>query len=166
MPDTSLAQTHPPRVTRRRSPRRDGLHRRSGEKKGAEKNAFRPSFKAVRCPPDVPPHIPDFRSCGFVTVPENRSRPGGGTVRLFVTHGAVERRSGSRSPADRRRRLGLQPYYDGIAPITERVNREVFILDARGVGHSRPSLSCPEVDSLRGSVPGVSTVTRARSPPS
>lgn len=124
----------------------------------SEPTPVRPSYEAVECPDDFLPEIPDFRTCGFVTVPEDRSNPQGRTIRLFVTH--VVPPDGEPAPdpvltlgAD----LGWQPNYAGIAPITERVNREVFILDARGVGNSRPSLSCPEVDSLRRSAPGVST---------
>jgi pimeloyl-ACP methyl ester carboxylesterase len=128
----------------------------SGER--AKKGAFRPSFKAAPCPPDVLPQIADFRSCGYVTVLEDRSKPEGPTVRLFVTR--VEPPSGHPRP-DPMLRLGhdlaWQPDYGGIAPLADRVNREVVILDERGVGHSEPSLSCPEVDTLRSSALGVST---------
>jgi pimeloyl-ACP methyl ester carboxylesterase len=130
----------------------------SGDEEGSKPTAFQPSYEAVDCPADVLPSIADFRTCGYVTVLEDRSKPQGRTIRLFVTH--VVPPDGDPAPdplltlgAD----LGWQPYYDGIAPITQRVHREVFILDARGVGHSGPSLSCPEVDALRRSAPGVST---------
>jgi pimeloyl-ACP methyl ester carboxylesterase len=130
----------------------------SGDRDRPEPTAFQPTYETVDCPDDVLPSIPDFRTCGFVTVPENRSKPAGRTIRLFVVR--VEPPSGDPAPdpvlslgSD----LGWRPYYTGIAPLTQRVHREVIILDARGVGHSDPSLSCPEVDRLRLSAPGVST---------
>jgi pimeloyl-ACP methyl ester carboxylesterase len=130
----------------------------SGDNERSEPTAFQPTYKATDCPADVLPSIADFRTCGYVTVPEDRSKPQGRTIRLFLTHVVPPDGDPASDPlltlgAD----LGWQPYYDGIAPLTQRVHREVFILDARGVGHSRPSLSCPEVDALRRSAPGVST---------
>ncbi len=40
------------------------------------------------------------------------------------------------------------PYYAGIAPAADKLGREIILLDQRGVGHSQPSLACPEVDAL------------------
>lgn len=118
---------------------------------------FRPTFTMVPCPHDVLPEIPQLRSCGYVTVLQDRTRPNGRTVRLFLTR--VRPASGDAGP-DPMLRLGhdlaWQPNYEGIAPLANRVDREVIILDLRGVGHSEPSLACPEVKSLRSSSPGVS----------
>jgi pimeloyl-ACP methyl ester carboxylesterase len=44
--------------------------------------------------------------------------------------------------------LGVVPDYAGITPQSQRIDREVIIMDPRGVGHSRPSLACPEVERL------------------
>src|SRR6266508_1423837 len=133
----------------------------TGGSEGAEQpraDAFRPSYHAISCPDDVLASIADFRTCGYVTVPEDRRKPEGRTISLFVTH--VKTPSADPSPDlmftlgyD----LGWQPAYDSIAKLAEYVHRDVFILDPRGVGHSQPSLSCPEVQALRTSSPDVST---------
>src|SRR5512132_3470726 len=120
--------------------------------------AFRPSYGAVECPDDVLMSMADFRSCGYVTVLEDRSKPEGKTIRLFVTHVEPPSADASTDPMftlgyD----LGWQPNYEALAVMADRVHRDVFILDPRGVGHSQPSLSCPEVQSLRTSSPEVST---------
>jgi pimeloyl-ACP methyl ester carboxylesterase len=130
----------------------------SGNNDRSERAGFQPTYESVDCPEDVLPTITDFRSCGYVTVREDRGKAPGQTIRLFVIHVEPPDADPAVDPfltlgAD----LGWQPYYDGIAPIAQRVHREVFILDARGVGHSEPNLSCPEVDALRRSAPGVST---------
>jgi len=38
--------------------------------------------------------------------------------------------------------------YVGGAPIAQRTDRVLYLLDQRGTGHSTPSLACPEVDEL------------------
>jgi pimeloyl-ACP methyl ester carboxylesterase len=53
--------------------------------------------------------------------------------------------------------LGWQPNYEALAVMADRAQRDVFILDPRGIGHSQPSLLCPEVQALRTSSPEVST---------
>ena len=133
----------------------------TGGSEGAEQpraDAFRPSYHAILCPDDVLASIADFRSCGYVTVLEDRSKPQGRTIRLFVSH--VKTPSADPSPDPMFTLgydLGWQPAYDSIAKLAEYVHRDVFILDPRGVGHSQPSLSCPEVQALRTSSPAVST---------
>ena len=130
----------------------------STRKEPAEETAFRPTYESVPCPDDVLSALPAFRSCGYVTVLEDRAKPQGRKVRLFVAH--VKTPSGHPSPdpmlslgGD----LGWQPDYPGIAPMADRVDRDVYMLDARGVGHSEPSLPCPEVATLRHSHPQIST---------
>ena len=44
--------------------------------------------------------------------------------------------------------LALTPGYSGVAPLAQRVHREVIMLDQRGTGHSEPSLACPEVRGM------------------
>jgi pimeloyl-ACP methyl ester carboxylesterase len=102
--------------------------------------------------------MPDFRSCGYVTVLEDRSEPEGETVRLFVTLVKPPSADASTDPmVTLGYDLGGQPNYEALAAMAERVHRDVFILDPRGVGHSQPSLSCPEVQALRTSSPAIST---------
>jgi pimeloyl-ACP methyl ester carboxylesterase len=130
----------------------------SGQEEQSRSGTFRPSFEAVPCPDDVLGSIADFRSCGQVTVLEDRSEPQGRTIRLFVTQVKTPNADPSTEPVftlgyD----LGWQPSYEALAAMAERIHREVFILDPRGVGHSQPSLSCREVQALRTSSPAVST---------
>ena len=109
-------------------------------------------FSATECPSDVEAGvIPDGSvTCGYLTVPENRNDPGGETIQLFVARfrppGAI--------PGDPLLVVGGndlgQPvhYADDISVVQRRVGREVIVLDPRGTGHDKPSLSCPEVDRL------------------
>ena len=46
---------------------------------------FRPTFQQGPCPDDVTHVVLTPVTCGFLTVLENRSEPGGDTIRLFVT---------------------------------------------------------------------------------
>ena len=111
-------------------------------------SAFEPRFEEIPCPRAVTDVVVIDASCGMLTVPENRSDPEGPTVRVFFTR--------LTPPGD----LAPDPWfvpstdfadstnYGGLAPAAERVGREVILMDARGVGHSEPSLACPEVDEL------------------
>ena len=87
-------------------------------------------------------------SCGYLTVPENRSKPGR-SIRLLVTR--VQPPAGS-NPAEPLFVAGTEtasvPGYSGTSPTAARVGREVIFLDPRGVGHSEPALECPEVAGL------------------
>ncbi len=44
--------------------------------------------------------------------------------------------------------IGERPGWAGNAGLAQRVNREVILLDQRGLGLSEPNLACPEVSSL------------------
>jgi pimeloyl-ACP methyl ester carboxylesterase len=88
-------------------------------------------------------------TCGFLTVPENRSEPDGDTIRLFVSR--TQPPGGNPVPdpvlilgID----LGRTPDYAGFGPGAQRFNREVILVDQRGTGHSEPTLACPEVERL------------------
>ncbi len=111
--------------------------------------AFRPSFAKVACPADVASPILTPVSCGYLTVLENRSVSTGRTIRLFVTRvdpaGASPRPDPMYVPGSD---LADKVNYGGTAPMAERINRQVIIMDQRGTGHSEPNLSCPELDPL------------------
>jgi pimeloyl-ACP methyl ester carboxylesterase len=119
--------------------------------------AFTPTFATVKCPADVQGIVVLKVTCGYLTVLENRSRPAGRTVKLFVTR--IEPPQGRPKPdpmfvgAD----LAVAPDYAGIAPMAQRTDREIITMDARGVGHSTPNLACPEVERLSASSLGVPT---------
>jgi pimeloyl-ACP methyl ester carboxylesterase len=126
--------------------------------------AFTPTFARTRCPA-----VQDFvvlrMTCGYLTVLENRNRPAGRTIKLFVTR--IEPPQGHPAPGpvlvgvD----LSVVPDYAGIAPMAQRLDREVITMDPRGVGHSTPNLGCPEVERLSASslrVPTSDATMRSR----
>lgn len=116
---------------------------------GSSEARFRPTFQRTPCPEDVTLVVLTPVTCGFLTVLENRSEPGGDTIRLFVTR--IQPPGGNPAPdpvlvlgID----LGKTPDYAGFAPGAQRVNREIILLDQRGTGHSEPTLACTEVERL------------------
>jgi pimeloyl-ACP methyl ester carboxylesterase len=93
-------------------------------------------------------------NCGFVLVPENRSRPEGAWIRLAV---AIFKSSTAvvRPPLIL---LGggpgtvvldtFGPIITGAAGRDFTAGRDLVMFDQRGVGHSQPALHCPEVSDL------------------
>ena len=116
----------------------------------ASTSPFRPSFKKEQCPQDLESLLIPTHSCGYLTVLEDRSRPAGRTIQLFVVR--IEPQGGR--PANGAAMfapggdLAVENDFYGIANMAQRVDREVFLMDQRGSGRSRPSLDCPEVDAL------------------
>lgn len=111
--------------------------------------AFRPTAKKSECPGDVEVALTAPHSCGYLTVLEDRSRAGGGTIKLFYLR--VHPRGGRGEPTPIGSvgyELAQSPDYGSIVGIAESSNRELILLDQRGTGHSRPSLGCPEVDDV------------------
>jgi pimeloyl-ACP methyl ester carboxylesterase len=102
------------------------------------------ALTAVECPADVRTAIVGGLDCAYLRVPENRDRPGSGDVKIFVATLAAPAGSGKRDPL-LVTSLANQPNYGGIAPLAQRLGRDVIIVDTRGAGHSTPSLDCPEV---------------------
>ena len=110
--------------------------------------AFHPTFKATPCPKEVTNLILTPATCGFLTVLEDRSKPDGRTIKLFAVR--IEPPDGhpASDPVLDADDLGERPGWAGNAGMAQRVNREVILLDQRGLGLSEPSLACPEVSSL------------------
>jgi pimeloyl-ACP methyl ester carboxylesterase len=111
--------------------------------------SFQPRFETVPCPDDVSFVILSEHTCGYLTVLEDRSETEGRTIRLFAVR--VQPPSGNAPPDPMFHagaELALTPGYSGIAPLAQRVHREVIMLDQRGTGHSEPSLACPEVRAI------------------
>lgn len=109
---------------------------------------FRPSYTEVACPPDVSGVIVADLSCGYLTALEDRDRPAGRTVRVFV----ARIRPTGQIPPDPYLLVGGdladETNFGGFAPTAERTDRELIMIEPRGIGHSEPSLACPEVDEL------------------
>ena len=91
-------------------------------------------------------------SCGFLTVPEDRSKAEGKQIQLAI---AIARGAGKRaadpvlylaggpgSPAVRST-AGLASGWAGFLG-----NHDLIVIDQRGVGFSKPALTCPEVESF------------------
>jgi len=114
------------------------------------------SYAAAPCPDPAVPGYPQFElgpgfTCGYLTVPENRSTARGPTIRLFVAtlHAAsatpaadpiVWLTGGAGSPviADAKVAAGL-----GI-----NADRDVIFIEQRGNYSSEPSLTCPEISTF------------------
>jgi pimeloyl-ACP methyl ester carboxylesterase len=98
------------------------------------------------CPPEVSQVILTEHTCWYLVVPEDRSDPDGATVRVFVVRVMPPSKDPAPDPlALLGGDLGEVLGYEGVAPAVARVNRELIIVEPRGSGRSRPSLSCPEV---------------------
>jgi pimeloyl-ACP methyl ester carboxylesterase len=107
-----------------------------------------PSYEEAACPSDVSGVILADLTCGYLTTLEDRDRPDGRTVRVFVARITPA----GEIPPDPYLLLGSdladQTNFGGFAPTAERVGRELIMIEPRGIGHSVPSLACPEVDDL------------------
>ena len=106
-----------------------------------------PRFAEAACPDDVEAQVVLPHTCGYLTVLADRDEPDGSTIRLLVVRtqppGGV---AGNSDPmyvpgTD----LAVIVDYVGTAPMAQRIDREVIIMDQRGTAHSEPGLACPEV---------------------
>src|SRR6266571_2230162 len=110
-----------------------------------------PSFETVTCPPEISVVSVSPISCGYVTVPEDRSRSNGRTVRIFVFR--IEPSSPSTGPpvVYVGSEIGSSFDYTNVNDVAQTLpGHELIAVELRGTGHSEPNLSCPEVDALSG----------------
>ena len=84
--------------------------------------------------------------CAWLTVPESRARPDSSLIQVLVTTVRAPSGAPDQEPMLVTGSAG-QPNYAGIAPLAQRVRRDVIIVDTRGTGHSTPALSCPELNA-------------------
>ena len=109
----------------------------------------RPELDEITCPDEVDILIRSSATCATLTVAAHHGQAGGGVVDLFVVRFAPEGAAPTAVPllsvggdlgyGMDMTTLGLQ--IDGL-------DREVIAVDPRGVGHSLPSLGCPELTAL------------------
>lgn len=115
--------------------------------------AYEPVFETVDCWFDTPDSVPV--DCGYLIVPEDRSKPDGRSVRLAM---AIFRAPGGNPEPDPIVQLHGGPgggviqffsfgEYGPYAEFTS-TNRDVIVLDQRGNGLSEPVLNCPELASV------------------
>lgn len=108
------------------------------------------TFKKTECA--TPVDDPTVR-CGYVTVPERHAKPGGARIQLAV---AVLPATGPSPAPDAIVELAGGPggtivpflplVVDDPAIAALRVDRDVVLLEQRGIGLSVPALDCPEID--------------------
>jgi pimeloyl-ACP methyl ester carboxylesterase len=107
---------------------------------------FEPTYEIAACPEDVLAVSLSEVECGYLTVLEDRSRPGGRTLRLFATR--TDPPGGTTTPDPvfgAAGNLGADSGPGDNSAGAQRVHRSVYALDLRGHDHSEPSLDCPEV---------------------
>jgi pimeloyl-ACP methyl ester carboxylesterase len=121
---------------------------------GATQARYEPRFESAPCP-DLPEPLPPLREilptarCGFLVVPENRSRPEGRTIRLAV---AIVPAVSTHPAPDPIVHLTGGP--GGIAIFEGRrlieagfnQNRDLILMDQRGTFLSEPALTCEVID--------------------
>jgi pimeloyl-ACP methyl ester carboxylesterase len=114
---------------------------------GSSGLAQQPTFETTDCWFEVPEGIPPI-DCGYLVVPEDRSDPESPEIRLAV---AILRHPGGNPESDpvihiaggpgERPLKFLTESYQGFASFFD-IDREVIILEMRGVGFSEPALDC------------------------
>jgi pimeloyl-ACP methyl ester carboxylesterase len=114
-----------------------------------------PSYAAAPCPNPIYGGIDALDvgaeyTCGYLTVPENRSKPDGRTIRLAV---ATRKAAAPNPKPDPIVFLTGGPGGSGLAEgpgvATDwHRDRDVIFLDQRGTLKSDPFLSCPEIDAF------------------
>lgn len=118
---------------------------------GKSKVTFAPSVAAAECPDDIESSVIAPHECGYLTVLEDRTRPDGPRIRLFYLR--VQPPGGPTEPepiGSVGQEIAEVPDYGANVGVAESSGRELILLDQRGVGHSEPSLTCPEVDKIAG----------------
>jgi pimeloyl-ACP methyl ester carboxylesterase len=116
------------------------------------------AFQTTSCPFKLAAGVVEGKDvrCGYLTVPEDHSRPQGTTIRLAV---AIFKASYSNPAADPVVDLQGGPgtqLLATIGPVLTPTNlphfqlgdRDLILLDQRGVGYSQPSLACPESTTM------------------
>ena len=112
------------------------------------------AVREVQCAQDISGTVLGDVQCLMVAVPLHRdssavdaeaSRDGGETIEVHVTRLAPPSGIASRSPVLVVPAVAATPNYLGLAPMAQRTERELIIVDGRGAGHSDPALTCPEL---------------------
>ena len=128
----------------------------SGANTPATGTTGRASYASAPCPNPVLPGVPAANlgtefTCGYLTVPENRSKPDRPTIRLAV---ARLKAASVKPQADPVVFLSGGPGSSAIAQATTiaglgiNADRDVIFVEQRGNYWSEPRLVCPEVDAF------------------
>jgi pimeloyl-ACP methyl ester carboxylesterase len=106
---------------------------------------FLPHFAATSCPDEITNDVVVTVSCGFLTVLEDRSGAGDRTIDIFVLRVEPPGGTTTEDPILVLGHLASQDGYGAMAAAGQRTHRVEYLIDPRGIGHSTPSLDCPEV---------------------
>ncbi|RTL69043.1 MAG: hypothetical protein EKK42_08105 [Pseudonocardiaceae bacterium] len=134
----------------------------------------RATYATAPCPDPIYPGVPQLDlgagvECGYLTVPEDRSKEDGKTIRLAV---ARAKATAPNPKPDPLLHLAGGPGGSGLLGAAQRIaagwnsDRDVIFMDQRGTWKSDPLLSCPEIDAFQADLVGLSTTdptTAARS---
>lgn len=107
--------------------------------------AFTPTFAEATCPTDVTTNVVIRATCGFLTVLEDRAQPTGRTIQLFVVRFDPPGGTTTPDPIITLGHLASQDGYGEMSGGGQRTHRIQYLMDPRGIGHSTPSLDCPEI---------------------
>jgi pimeloyl-ACP methyl ester carboxylesterase len=117
-----------------------------------------PRFEPARCPSlgDRPfktvfPYLAQAR-CGYLVVPEDRSRPNGPTLRLATAILPARSSSPAKDPIIYMSGgPGSPSFFDAGALVSAGLNRdhELIFMAQRGTLFSKPALTCPVIDRFR-----------------
>jgi YVTN family beta-propeller protein len=112
------------------------------------------TFTSALCPSEIPVNEPT--TCGYLTVPERHTDPGGRTIQIWV----VDIKTAVKNPPPDPvvvlgNDLGRHAEYSSAQPLPQRTGRNVLNVDLRGVGLSKPSLACPEVERVKSRLLGM-----------
>lgn len=107
--------------------------------------SFEPAFFTVPCPSDVTSQVVIAVTCGNLTVLEDRAKPAGRTIQVFVLRLDPPGGTTTPDPVLALGHLAVQDGYGDMGGSGQRTHRVLYLVDPRGLGHSRPLLDCPEV---------------------
>lgn len=119
---------------------------------GTPESADVPRFESADCWFDTPPG--QTVECGYLIVPEDRSQPGGETIKLAVARFQSSRTNPKPDP------IVYLEGGPGGSPLRGLVDqfsviftpfladRDLILVDQRGTGYSQPALDCPEYKQL------------------
>ena len=117
----------------------------NGESSGGSSTEVASAFEEAECPPPFVEPDGGSVSCGYLTVPEDRSDPDGATIRLFFSRWTP---AGELSPDPVLDMDSLVMTFGEGTQGAINIHRETIVLDERGTGRSEPALTCPEIDEL------------------
>ncbi|WP_030293333.1 alpha/beta hydrolase [Streptomyces katrae] len=131
----------------------------SSAAQGAGPSPAAPRFVPGTCPkPPEPIEALNKARCGFLEVPENRSRPGSRTIKLAVARiPAAAQKPAAEPVVFMAGGPGADTFDDIPFLIDSGLNkdRELIIMAQRGNLYDRPNLACPEVDRFNAQAVGL-----------